>query len=305
MNLFLQEMLHPTLLSEEYFTCIDSRNQTTLASELLYEGIGIHSGKAVKIRILPADKDTGIIFKRIDLPSHPEIVAKTSSVINTDRSTTIGQQTAVVHTIEHLLSALFAFNVDNCVIEIDNPEVPIGDGSSLAFVDLLEKVGLKDLDSKRPVFTLNKPIVYQEESIQLIGLPSKEFRVSYTLHYPNIPTIGTQFHTYSMDTASFKTEIAPCRTFALYQELEILKKRGLIKGGSLQNAVVIRDDEILCEGGLRFANEMARHKILDLIGDLSLANIVLNMHVIAIGSGHRTNVEFAKKIVKHFTTENI
>lgn len=279
------------------------RKQYTLAKSIEFSGIGIHTGKNVTMRFCPAPPSTGIIFKRMDLPSQPMIPATVEYVIDTSRSTILGLGDVRVHTVEHVLAALRAFEIDNLFIEIDNLEPPVGNGSSDIFVELIEKAGKKASDMTIPILQLKEPLYYSEKEIQIIALPAEYFRISYTLSYPSHPLLKAQFHDTIISSELFKTNIAPCRTFSLYEELSFLMDKGLIKGGSLDNAVVIHSEAVYSKGGLFFPDEMVRHKILDMIGDLTLVGIPFNAHIISLKSGHASNYQFAKKLLKSLTKE--
>jgi UDP-3-O-[3-hydroxymyristoyl] N-acetylglucosamine deacetylase len=280
------------------------RKQRTLKGIASYSGIGIHTGKEVGLRFCPAKEGTGITFKRIDLPSQPIIPATVEYVQDTSRSTTIGIKEVRIHTVEHVLSAIKAYSIDNLEIEITSIEPPVGNGSSDVFVEMIEKVGVQEQEYTVPIVKIQQPVYWAEGDIQIVALPYDGYRISYTLSYPDSPFLRGQFHTVVVNEENFKNEIAPCRTFSLYKEISALMDRGLIKGGSLDNAVVIKDDVILSKGGLFFPDEMARHKILDLIGDLSLIGFDFHAHIIAIRSGHPSNFAFAKKFLNHITMEN-
>lgn len=277
-----------------------SRPQRTLKKEVALSGTGIHTGKEVLLRLLPAAANTGIVFQRIDLPGQPTIPALLSYVQETSRSTTIGCEGASVQTVEHLMAALSACQIDNVLVQVTEGEPPSGDGSAACFVALLEEAGVEEQEAETRVYILQEPLYYTEGETHLVALPSNEYRISCTLHYPHTPAIGSQYLSLEINEALFKKGIAPCRTFALYEELRVLVEKGLIRGGTLENAVVIKDKEILNKEGLRFPDEMVRHKILDLIGDLALIGYPLRAHVIAIRSGHRANVGLGKRLVEHF-----
>jgi UDP-3-O-[3-hydroxymyristoyl] N-acetylglucosamine deacetylase len=280
------------------------RKQRTLKNSSYYSGIGIHTGQEVGIRFCPAKEGMGIVFKRIDLPGQPIIPATLEYVQDTSRSTTIGIKEVRVHTVEHVLSALKAYYIDNVCIEINAIEPPVGNGSSDVFVEMIEQVGVIEQEPTVPVVKVQKPVYWSEGEIHLIALPYDGYRISYTLSYPEPAFLNGQFHSVLVTDKNFKREIAPCRTFSLYKEISALMDRGLIKGGSLNNAVVIKDDVILSKGGIIFPNEMARHKILDLIGDLALIGFNFHAHIIAIRSGHTSNFAFAKKLLTYITMEN-
>ena len=280
------------------------RKQRTLKGPVSFSGIGIHTGKEVGLRFCPAPEGTGVVFKRVDLPGAPIIPATLEYVQDTSRSTTIGINTVKIHTVEHVLSAIRAYEIDNLCIEINNIEPPVGHGSSDVFVDMIEEVGVCEQEQTVPIVKIQQPVYWSEGEIHLVALPYPGYRISYTLSYPGNPFLDGQFHTILMNAESFKKEIAPCRTFSLYHEIEALMDRGLIQGGSLDNAVVIKDRMILSKNGLYFPNEMARHKILDLNGDLFLLGFYFHAHVIAIRSGHASHVAFARRLLTHITMEN-
>jgi UDP-3-O-[3-hydroxymyristoyl] N-acetylglucosamine deacetylase len=198
---------------------------------------------------------------------------------------------------------LRAYSIDNVLIEISSYEVPIFDGSSLHFVSMIEEAGICELEAERKVFRLKTPIFWSKGDIHLIALPSEEYRICYTLHYPHSTTIGTQFYTFALNQKDFKNEIASCRTFSIYEEIAPMIEKELIKGGSLDNAIIIKEDAVVNPDGLRYPDEMVRHKILDLIGDLSLVPPFLAL-VVAVRSGHTSNNEFAKELFNHIKMEN-
>lgn len=280
------------------------RKQRTLKEVATFSGIGIHTGKEVGLRFCPAKEGTGIVFKRIDLPGQPIIPATVEYVQDTSRSTTIGIKDVRIHTVEHVLSAIRAYQIDNLCIEITSIEPPVGNGSSDVFVEMIEKAGIREQEHTLPIVKIQQPVYWSEGDIHLVALPYDGYRISYTLSYPGSSFLRGQFHSVLVTEANFKREIAPCRTFSLYKEISALMDRGLIKGGSLDNAVVIKDEVILSKGGLFFPDEMARHKILDLVGDLSLIGFDFHAHIIAIRSGHPSNFAFAKKLLNHITMES-
>ncbi len=283
---------------------IKNRKQRTIQKSVSFSGIGIHTGKEVQLSFKPAKSGTGIQFKRVDLPNSPIIPATIEYVLDTARSTTIGIQTIRIHTVEHVLSAIKAYQIDNLLIEISNIEPPVGNGSSDVFVEMIEDAGIEEQEATLPIYKIKTPVYWSEGDIHLVALPYEGYRISYTLSYPQTPALKAQYHSISLNPQSYKKEIASCRTFSLYQEISVLMDRGLIKGGSLDNAVVIKDDVVLSKGGLFFPDEMVRHKILDLIGDLSLIGFDFHGHIISIRSGHPSNFSFAKAILNHITMEN-
>jgi UDP-3-O-[3-hydroxymyristoyl] N-acetylglucosamine deacetylase len=265
-----------------------------VCSEVTVSGTGLFTGEAVSLTLCPAPPHSGIVFQRVDLPGKPEIPASLDYVRHAPRTTRLSKDGADVFMVEHILSALFALGVDNARIEIAGSEIPSFDGSSKPFVDLLEKAGLKIQMAPRQFLRIEQPLYWSEGDVHLVALPAEETRFSYTLHYPNVSLLQAQYFSFLLKSDSYKIEIAPCRTFAVYEELFPLIEKGILKGGGLESGVVIQDNRILNREGVRFENEMVRHKILDLIGDLSLLGKVLLAHVIAIRSGHASNVAFAK-----------
>lgn len=279
------------------------RKQRTLKTESSFSGIGIHTGAQVKMRFIPAKEGTGIIFKRVDLPSHPIIPATLEYVCDTARSTTIGIADIRIHTIEHVLAAIRAYEIDNLCIEVSNLEPPVGNGSSDVFVEMIENSGILEQEALVPIVKIQTPIHLTEGDIHLVAVPHDGYKISYTLNYPDSPVLKSQFYSFSLNSQDFKREISPCRTFSLYKEVSMLMDRGLIKGGSLDNAVIIKDDVVFSKNGLFFPDEMVRHKILDMIGDLSLVGFDFHAHIIAIRAGHSSNYSFAKKLFNYITME--
>lgn len=272
------------------------RNEYTIEKSVEFFGKGLFSGADVMMRFHPAPEGSGIRFKRIDLHNQPIIPAAIDYILGTPRCTIIGRDGCVIQSVEHVLSALKVFEIDNLLIELNGPEVPVGDGSALPFVAMLQKAGNKK--QKRTVLSyyVAEPIYWSGNGVYLVALPSNEFRISYTLSYPNHPLLHSQFYSYVFDKATYTEEIAPSRTFSLYEEILPLLESGMIKGGSLENGVVLKGKEVLNPGGLRFPDEMVRHKILDLIGDFSLIGRPIFAHIVAIRSGHYSNTSFAKEI---------
>lgn len=268
--------------------------QKTLRREIVVSSIGIFTGENVSVKICPASVGSGIFFKRMDLEGMPEIPARLQFVQETPRCTRIASGTASVMMVEHLLSALYACGVDNARVEVSGPEIPGVDGSSKLFVDLIEQCGLEIQDQPRLYISVQQPLFWSSGDIHLVALPSSEFRLSYTMHYPKSPLIKSQYYSFCVNPDRYREEIASCRTFSLYEEILPYIEKGLVKGGGLENALVIHGDKILNPDGARYPDEMVRHKILDLIGDLSLIGARLCAHVIAICSGHSSNVAFAK-----------
>jgi len=277
--------------------------QKTFQHETAASGVGLFTGEKVSLKICPAPPNAGIVFQRTDLPGKPEIPALLSFVREAPRCTRLASAKASVLMVEHLLSAFYAYGIDNARIEVEGPEIPVADGSSQIFVDLIEKTGLAIQQSSRKYVRISQPIYWSEGEVHLIALPSNEFRVSYTMHYPHSPLLRSQYYSLALQPLRYKAEIAPCRTFSLYEEILPFIEKGIIKGGGLENALVIQGGRILNPEGARFEDEMVRHKILDLIGDLALIGTPLLAHIIAIRSGHSSNVAFAKTLSKTLKLE--
>lgn len=277
--------------------------QQTIQKEVSRFGIGLFTGKKVRLCLVPKEAGYGIQFRRLDLSDSPLIPADVEYIKNTPRCTQLLCSKASVQTVEHLLSALSAYQIDNLEIQLDAPEIPVGDGSASLFVEMLEEAKVCSLNQPKEIFILKEPVYWSEGEVCLIALPFEGFKISYTLHDPRSSLLDSQYFSFKMDIEKYKKEIAPCRTFSLYEEIEPLLKQGFLKGASLQNAVMIKDHKIANLEGLRFKNEMARHKILDLIGDLSLIGMPICAHIISVRSGHYSNVVFSKKLKKHIHGE--
>lgn len=284
---------------------VSSRFQCTIGDTVSFSGIGIHTGKVVSIRFVPAESGTGIVFMRTDLPSQPIIPATLEYVRDTSRSTTIGVADIRLHTIEHVMAAVRAYQIDNLIIEISSIEPPVGNGSSDVFVEMLDKAGIVEQKDTTPIVYLKKPVYWSEGDIHIVGIPYEGYKISYTLNYPESKVLKSQYQSFEIDRETFNRELSACRTFSEYKEVETLMDRGLIKGGSLDNAVIINDDVVISKGGLFFPDEMVRHKMLDVVGDLSLIGLDFRAHIISIRSGHQSNFSFAKKLYKTLTTETL
>ena len=266
--------------------------QTTIAKDVTYTGNGLHSGKEVTIKLKPAPVDTGIVFIRVDLEGLPSVAAIADNVTTTVRATTIEHGKAKVFTIEHLLSAFHAAEIDNCYIEINAAEPPVADGSALVFFELLQIAGVTRQNAKRKYRIINEPYTIKDQDKFIVILPYDGFRVSFTSVNPN-PLVGVQYEDFEITPEIFYREIAPARTIACEKEIESLKKMGLGLGGTLENVIVYNDERWLNE--LRYPDELVRHKILDIIGDLRLLGLIRG-HVIAVKSSHALNTTLAKKI---------
>jgi len=273
--------------------------QHTLAGPATLAGSSLHTGGAVTLTLQPAPVNHGLAFRRIDLPDQPFIAADVAKVQTVERATTLAEGSVKVHTVEHVLSALVGMGVDNAVIEMDANEPPIGDGSALAYVELIKKAGIVAQDEPRAVWEIREPI-YQEtrEGTILTILPDKEFRISCTHVGPGGRM--AQFYSTVVNPETYEAEISRARTFVFYEDVKPLLDKGLIKGGSLENAIVIRDGDIMSKEPLRYAEEFARHKILDLIGDLALCGRRFTGHVIAVKPGHGPNTKMAAVLAREY-----
>ncbi|MFZ4772351.1 MAG: bifunctional UDP-3-O-[3-hydroxymyristoyl] N-acetylglucosamine deacetylase/3-hydroxyacyl-ACP dehydratase [Ferruginibacter sp.] len=297
--------------------------QHTIASAVKISGTGLHTGILVDMVIKPANPGFGVQFQRVDLPGQPVIKADCEFVTDTSRGTTLQIDEVKVSTVEHILAALVGMGVDNALIELNGPEVPIMDGSSQPFVALIDKTGVLEQDAAKAWYSIDENIYLYDDSkrVEMVAMPAVDYQITTLIDF-NSPVLGTQ-HAGLKSIKDFKTEIAPCRTFCFLHELETLLEHDLIKGGDVKNAVVVVDKpitddemerlakifgkdkiEVRSEGylnnlELRFPNEPARHKLLDVVGDLSLIGYPIKGRIIANRPGHSTNVEFAKKIKRY------
>lgn len=267
--------------------------QTTLARPVSYSGIGLHAANEVHMVLRPAPADTGIVFVRTDLAGNPSVPAQLTYVTNTMRATTLEQGEAKVFTVEHLLSALQGMAVDNCIVEMDSVEPPVADGSSLTFVRLIEQAGIQKLDMPRRVLTVRRQHLVQEEDKFIAILPYDGFRITFTSINPH-PLLGVQFSDTEITKDNYIRDIAFARTIAFTKELAMLKKLGLGKGGTLENTIVY--DDTTCLSVLRSDDELVRHKVLDVIGDMALLGRSLKGHIIAVKSSHKLNNMLARQI---------
>ncbi len=274
--------------------------QQTLGKVAGFTGTALHTGEKVTLKLHPAPVDHGIKFRRKDLQDEPTIDAKIENLKTVERATTIGEGSVRVHTVEHVLAALWAMGVDNAIVEMDTNEPPIGDGSAQPYVDLIKKAGVTAQEEPRKFFDVRDTIhVESKTGALLVLLPDNQFRISCTQAGPN--NKFTQFFSMEVTPAAFEREIAPARTFVYYEDVEPLMDKNLIKGGSLENAIVVRGEAVLSKEPLRFPDEFVRHKILDIIGDLALVRRRIRGHVVAVKPGHATNAELARSIAREQT----
>ncbi|WP_247233736.1 bifunctional UDP-3-O-[3-hydroxymyristoyl] N-acetylglucosamine deacetylase/3-hydroxyacyl-ACP dehydratase [Telluribacter sp. SYSU D00476] len=300
-----------------------NEKQQTIRKAVSVSGVGLHTGVTATMTFVPAAANHGYKFQRVDLPGQPIVDADVDNVVDTSRGTTIEQNGARINTVEHTLAALVGLQIDNVLIQLDGPEPPIMDGSSIQFIEALEEAGIEEQNAYRNYFEVPEYVHYknEEKGIEMAALPLSDYRLTVMVDY-NSKVISSQ-HASLNSISLFKQEIARCRTFCFLHELEMLHSQNLIKGGDLNNAIVIvdrevKDDEldhlakllnkpkvsvnetkgILNNVDLHYPNEMARHKLLDLIGDLALVGRPLKAQILAARSGHAANVELAKKIKK-------
>lgn len=303
--------------------CFNPDRQHTLKQAATISGTGLHTGVMADLTLKPADPGFGFQFQRIDLPNKPIIKADCDLVTDVSRGTTLESNGAKVSTVEHVLAALVGMGIDNCLLEINGPEMPIMDGSSAPFVKIIEEAGVVEQDADKVWYTIDENIIFydEEKRVEMFAVPAKDYEITTLIDF-NSPVLGTQ-HAGLKHIRDFKSEIAPCRTFCFLHELEMLLTHNLIKGGDVNNAIVIVDRvvsdeelqrlkkvfskdkiEVKSEGylnnlELRFPNEPARHKLLDIVGDLALIGFPIKGRIIANRPGHSTNVEFAKKIKQY------
>jgi UDP-3-O-[3-hydroxymyristoyl] N-acetylglucosamine deacetylase len=272
--------------------------QKTIKQEVSTTGTGLFTGEYASVVLRPAPPNTGVVFQRVDLVDAPRIPAHLSFVRETPRCTSLASESATIHMVEHLLSAIRGLGIDNVQIDVVGPEIPAGDGSAQLFVDLLLEAGLEEQEEKQQFLRIEKPVYWSQGKVHLVAIPADTFQISYTMHYPQSSLLGSQYYTVQLTPEIFQKEIASCRTFSLYEEIAPFIERGIIKGGGLENALVIKEEKILNPGGARFPNEMVRHKVLDLIGDLSLIRKPILGHILSICSGHASNIAFARQLAK-------
>jgi UDP-3-O-[3-hydroxymyristoyl] N-acetylglucosamine deacetylase len=272
--------------------------QRTIKQEINCRNIGLHSGRKVGMTIKPAGVDEGIVFIRRDLPDKIRIKADFQNVRDTILATTIGLNGATVSTVEHLLSAFCGMGVDNAIVEVDAPEIPIMDGSSLPFVNLLKDVGTEIQSKYKKMLVIMKPVSVTDKDGTAMFLPSPEFKITYDIDFEH-PIIGRQTYHMTFSDVVYERDICSARTFGFLKDVEYLQAKGLALGGSLKNAVVLDDQKVINKEGLRSNDEFVKHKILDAIGDLSLLGMPIIGHFIAYKSGHRLNNLLLKELMAH------
>jgi UDP-3-O-[3-hydroxymyristoyl] N-acetylglucosamine deacetylase / 3-hydroxyacyl-[acyl-carrier-protein] dehydratase len=297
-----------------------NEKQRTIQRSVSVTGVGLHTGKPVTLTFCPAPENHWFKFQRVDLEGHPVIEADADLVVDTSRGTTLEKKGVRVHTTEHVLAALLGSGIDNCLIQVTGPEMPIMDGSCKRFIEVLEEAGIVEQEAEREYFELTENLTYEDpvKKVEMLAVPQDDFRVTVMVDYGS-EVLGTQ-HASMYHLGEFKTEIAGCRTFVFLRELEMLLQHNLIKGGDLDNAIVLVDSElpeeklnhlrkvfnkpnvevkgrgVLNNTKLHYYNEPARHKLLDIVGDLALVGKPMRVHVLAARPGHAGNVEFAKRL---------
>ena len=272
--------------------------QQTLAKKLTCSGIGVHSGKKATITIHPAPENHGIRFKRVDLPGTPDIPALFKMVVDTSLATVVGNQGAIVSTIEHLMASFAGLGIDNALVEVDDYEMPIMDGSAKDFTRALTAAGTIEQDAPKHFIIVKKTIQVQDQDKSVMVLPEPCFKITCSIDFPH-PLIGKQRIIYDRANNNFEQEVSRARTFGFIKDLELLKKLSLGRGGSLDNAIVIDKDRILNEEGLRYPDEFVRHKLLDSLGDFSLLGMPIQGHIITHKSGHTLNHLFIKTFLEN------
>ncbi len=274
--------------------------QKTIAKEISFSGIGLHTANKANVTLKPASVDTGIIFIRKDLPGKPEVKACVENMLSNEKSprrTSIENKSVQVQTVEHLMAALAGLGIDNLYVELDNNELPGLDGSSLNYTEFFRQAGIKEQDKEREIFSLKEPIRIEEGGASIMALPSSELKVSYTLDY-NPSLSKTEFIELLINPETFKDEIAPARTFCLESEAAELQRQGLGLGANYENTLVLDKNGAIIKNKARFPNEAVRHKILDLLGDLYFTGSSLKAHIIALKSGHALNLKLVNKIAE-------
>ena len=270
-------------------------HQQTIGRSAALTGVGLHTGREATVRLHPAPADSGLMFVRTDLGG-VEIPVTREHVRPSSLATTLARGDVSVVTVEHLLAALRGLGVDNARIDVDGPEVPIVDGSAAPFVGLIREAGVRRQTTARRDVFLRRPITVREADRTILAIPSNHLQISYAIDFPH-PAIGYQAVTVQVDETVFAASIAPARTFCLLRDVEAMRRSGLARGGSLDNALVVGDDGVL-NGALRYPDEFVRHKVLDLIGDLALVGAPLRAHVVVFKGGHRLHTELVRRLLE-------
>ena len=270
--------------------------QTTIANSTTISGIGLHTGERINMTLRPAEASNGIVFHRRLGDRTVTIEATAGNVVDTRLATVLGKGEVRISTVEHLLSALAAYGIDNLHIDIDGPEVPIMDGSAAPFASIIEEAGQRRLAQSRKFLAIRQPVSVIDGEKRVTIIPSRFFRITFDIAFQH-PCIALQQRSVKVSSATFRRDLAPARTFGFLRDVETLKAAGLARGGSLENAIVVDDERILNPEGLRFQDEFVRHKILDAIGDLSLIGYPILGHVRAFKAGHDVNHQLVQKLL--------
>lgn len=270
------------------------RLQRTIKQEVGFEGIGLHTGSHVTVKLKPAPRDSGVIFYRND--KNQTIRADVGAVVDTAFATSLGYNGTRIKTVEHILAAISGLGIDNLIIELDGSEIPILDGSSTELIDIILKGGIAKQGKKRPYLRITKPVFFEDGHSEIAAFPYNGRKLTYRIYF-NHHLMGEQKLSIDLDEETFAKEVAPARTFGFVKDVEYLRANGLAKGGSLDNAVILGDNGVLNKSGLRFKDEFVRHKILDFIGDISLIGFPIHGHLIADRAGHSTNIKFVKNLL--------
>jgi len=273
-------------------------SQRTIAKEVKVTGIGLHSGRKVTMKLIPTDADFGIQFVRVDIPGSKPMKANALTVGTTENATTLGSGAEAIHTVEHLLGTLYGLGVNNCLIEIDGPEVPIMDGSGASFVFLLKETGVKNLNKSKKFLVILDTVRVEKDGKWAQFEPYHNLMIDSTIVFAH-PVIKTQTFSFEFSCENFINDIARARTFGFARDVDMLKRKGLIKGGSLDNAIVLDDFKVMNSDGLRFANEFVRHKILDTIGDVSLLGYEIAGKITTYKSGHNIHNLLCRKLLEN------
>ncbi|MCI5724470.1 MAG: UDP-3-O-acyl-N-acetylglucosamine deacetylase [Fusobacterium gastrosuis] len=270
----------------------------TLKNEITHDGIGLHKGEIINLKLIPT-KSGGIIFKRVDLEAGKnEILLNPNNTFDLTRGTNLkNEYGAAVYTIEHFMSALYVKGITDLIVELNGNELPICDGSTIKFIELIEEAGILELEEEVSEVVVREPIYLSKGDKHVIALPYDGYKLTYTIKFDHT-FLKSQLAEFEITEENYKKEIAPARTFCFDYEIEYLKKNNLALGGSLENAIVIKKDGVLNPEGLRFEDEFVRHKMLDIIGDLKILNRPIKAHIIAVKAGHLIDVEFAQLLAK-------
>ncbi|GMR05094.1 MAG: UDP-3-O-acyl-N-acetylglucosamine deacetylase [Thermodesulfobacteriota bacterium] len=273
--------------------------QKTIKKTIEFSGVGLHTGCNVRVRVTPAGADSGITFIRTDIPGSLPIKAEGRNVVNTNYATTLGRNGVTISTVEHILAAFYGLGVDNASIEIKGPEVPVLDGSAEKFIEMIEAAGIRELNAEKLYLVIKRPINVSEGDKYVLLMPTKGggVTIDYSIDFSH-PFLNKQTFSGLFSRDVFKKEIGSARTFGFLQDVEKLRANGLARGGSLSNAVVVGETDILNKDGLRYPDEFVRHKVLDLMGDLSLAGAPISGRIVAHRSGHALNHKLIQKIMK-------